>query len=242
MTEARQQSTSAHPQGSQRHPQGQQPAGQASQGMPRSGNGQQTGVAPRRGSMASRFNMDPFEFFRMSPFAMMRRFMEEMEQQWAPFGAGRGEQGIAARGGTAFAPPLEIFEREGHLVVRADLPGLTKEDVQVEVTDDSLTIAGERRSEHDTQHEGLFRSERHYGTFHRHIPLPEGVDAAQVKASFQDGVLEVTMPAPRPQARGRQIEVQSGTASARSTPGGAAPQASSRLNNEPAQMPAGEPT
>ena len=143
-------------------------------------------------------------------------------------------------GGTAFAPPMEIFQRDGHLVVRADLPGMTKDDVQVEVTDDSLTISGERRSEHATKQEGIFRSERHYGTFHRHIPLPEGVNAEQVKASFQDGVLEVTMPAPQRPARSSQIEVQSGTASSMSTPGGAEHQASSRVNNEHAQTPAGE--
>src|SRR4030095_14256997 len=103
-------------------PQGQQPSGQATQGIQRRG-----------GGMPSLFNMDPFEMFRMSPFALMRRFMEDMEQQWPQLGMGRGGQGMATTGSTFFSPPMEIFEREGHLVVRADLPGLTKDDVHVEV-------------------------------------------------------------------------------------------------------------
>jgi HSP20 family protein len=178
--------------------------------------------------------MDPFDLFRTSPFAMMRRFMEDMEQQWASFGTGRGGQGISATGGTSFAPPMEMFERDGNLVVRADLPGLTKDDVQVEVTEESLTITGERRSEHEGQQGGVFRSERHYGTFHRRIPLPEGVNAEQVRATFQDGVLEVTMPAPQQQARSRRIEVRSGATSVSGTPSGAEHHESNPANREPA--------
>jgi HSP20 family protein len=182
--------------------------------------------------MPSLFNMDPFEMFRMSPFALMRRFMEDIEQQWPQLGMGRGGQGMATAG-EFFAPPVEIFEREGHLIVRADLPGLTQDDVHVEVTDEALTIAGERRSEHEERQGGFFRSERRYGTFRRQIPLPEGVNADQVTASFKDGVLEVSMPAPQQQARGRRIEIQS------STPSGAGQQASGSANQEHARTTAG---
>jgi HSP20 family protein len=189
--------------------------------------------------MPSLFGMDPFDLFRTSPFALMRRFMEDMEQQWTPFGAGRGGQSTGATGSTSFAPPMEMFERDGHLVVRADLPGMTKDDVHVEVTEDSLTIAGERRSEHETRQEGIFRSECHYGTFRRQIPLPEGVNAEQVRASFQDGVLEVTMPAPQQQARGRRIEIHSGAPSSSATPSGAEHRASDQPNQEHAQTTTG---
>jgi HSP20 family protein len=233
MAEERQQSRSAQPQGQQHQPQGQQPSGQATQGMQRRGNGQQTGIARRGGGMPSLFNMDPFEMFRMSPFALMRRFMEDMEQQWGQLGMGHGGQGMATTGSAFFSPPVEIFEREGHLVVRADLPGLTKDDVHVEVTDEALTIEGERRSEHEERQGGFFRSERRYGTFHRQIPLPEGVNPDQVKASFKDGVLEVSMPAPQRQARGRQIEIQSGA------PSGAGHQVSSNASQEHARTSAG---
>jgi HSP20 family protein len=184
--------------------------------------------------------MDPFDLFRLSPFTLMRRFMEDVEQQWGSLGLGRGGQGMTTTGSMSFAPPMEMFEREGHLVVRADLPGLTKDDIQVEVTEGGLTIAGERRSEHEEKQGGMFRSERHYGTFQRHIPLPEGVDAQQVKASFQDGVLEVTMPAPQQQARGRRIEIHSSAPSATGTASSAGHHASSPANREHAQTSSGE--
>jgi len=115
--------------------------------MPRRGDGQQTGMARRGSGRPSLFPMDPFDMFRMSPFALMRRFMEDMEQQWGQLGMSRGGQGMTTMGSALIAPPIEMFEREGHLVVRADLPGLTKDDVHVEVTDEALTIEGERRSD-----------------------------------------------------------------------------------------------
>jgi HSP20 family protein len=122
-----------------------------------------------------------------------------------------------------FSPPVEIFERDGQLVVRADLPGLTKDDVHVEVTDEALTIEGERR----------------YGTFRRQIPLPEGVNADQVIASFKDGVLEVSRPAPQQQARGRRIDIQSGPPSPSGTPSSAGHQASGSANQEHTRATAG---
>jgi HSP20 family protein len=190
---------------------GQSTSGQSTQEIQRRDQGQQTGVARRGGRMPSLFRMDPFEMLRMSPFALMRRFSEEMDQWF--------EQRSTGRGGL-FAPPVEVFDRNGQLVVRADLPGLTKDDIRVEVTNDAVIIEGERRSEHEERQGGIFRSERSYGTFHRQIPLPEGINTEQATASFKDGVLEITMPAPQ-MTRGRRIDIQSGTT------GGAGQQASS---------------
>jgi HSP20 family protein len=82
------------------------------------------------------------------------------------------------------ATPVEVFDRNGQLVVRADLPGLTKDDIREEVTNDAVIIEGECRSEHEERQGGIFRSERSYGTFHRQIPLPEDINAAQATASF----------------------------------------------------------
>jgi len=158
------------------------------------------------------FNMDPFDMFRMSPFALMRRFSEEMDQYFEQLGTGRGESGMAAAGGL-FSPPVEISERNGQFMVCVDLPGLSKDNVHVEVTDNALVITGERRSEHEERQGSAFHSERSYGTFRREIPLPEGVNAEQAAATFKDGVLQVTMPAPQRQARGRQIEIQGASAS-----------------------------
>jgi HSP20 family protein len=203
-----------------------QASGQSSQEIQRSGGRQQTGLARRGGFMSSMFNMDPFDMFRMSPFAMMRRIAEEMDQHFAQLWSGRREPGMAQGG--FFAPPVEMYEREGQFTVCADLPGLTKDDVHVEVTDDALLITGERRSEHEEQQGGMHRSERSYGTFRRQIPLPEGVHADQATATFKDGVLKVTMPAPQRQERGRRIEIQSESAQAGAAHSASAPQGQGR--------------
>lgn len=193
-----QETTPQKPQGERR--QGEQ---QPSQAIGR-GSERQTGLARR----------EPFwpSPWAASPFSLMNRFADEMERLFGDFGLGRGW--LAPRFGSEtgqalWAPQVEVFEREGKLVVRADLPGLTKGDVKVEVTDDALTIQGERRQEHEESSEGYYRSERSYGSFCRSIPLPEGVNADEAKADFRDGVLEVTMPAPpQPERRRRQLEIK----------------------------------
>ena len=237
MAEEQRQSRSAQPQGQQ--PQGQQLSGQTPQGTQRRGNGQQTGMTRRGSGMPSLFHMDPFDMLRMSPFTLMRHFMEDIEQQWGQPEMGRGGQGRAAAGSEFFAPPIEVLERDGHLVVRAELPGMTKDDVHVEVTEEALTIEGERRAEHEERQGGFFRSERRYGTFHRHIPLPEGVNAEQVTATFKDGILEIAMPAPQRQSRGRQIEIQTGAASPSGAPGSPGQQGASNAHQEHARTSAG---
>jgi HSP20 family protein len=101
-----------------------------------------------------------------------------------------------------------VFQRNNELIIKADLPGLTKDDVKVEVTEDSVTLQGERRTEREEERQGVYRSERTYGNFHRVIPLPEGAITEQAKAIFRDGVLEISMPAPPEQVnRGRRLEI-----------------------------------
>jgi len=147
-----------------------------------------------------------------TPFAMMRRMMDDMDRLFENFGFARSP-GLSTwslfddfddlsrlpatrQAATLWSPPIEVFERGNELVVRADLPGLSKDDVNVDIDNDVLTISGDRRSEHEEEREGYFRSERSYGSFSRSIPLPEGLKEDQVNASFKDGVLEVTMPKP----------------------------------------------
>ena len=154
-----------------------------------------------------------------SPFNLMNRFAEEMEHLFENFGMGRGRlmpnlrgglwpQGWGEMGQAIWSPQIEVFEQKGQFIVRADLPGLNKEDVKIDITDDALTIQGERRQEHEESREGYYRSERGYGSFYRSIPLPEGVKADEAKANFRDGVLEITMPAPQREQRRRQIEIK----------------------------------
>jgi HSP20 family protein len=151
----------------------------------------------------------------------MRRFAEDMESLLSDFGFGGGfyQPSSLFFGPELFSrmpyempgmwsPQVEVFERNGQLMVRADLPGLTKDDVRVEVTDDRLIIEGERRNEQEEKGEGFYRSELSYGRFFREIPLPEGASAQAAQATFKNGVLEVTMPVPQAQKRGRRLEIR----------------------------------
>ena len=138
-----------------------------------------------------------------NPFSFMRRFGEGMEQLFSEFGGG----GLMQGGMAAWAPQIEVFQREGQLVIRADLPGMKKDDVRVELRDDAVVIRGERQEERNEEREGFYRTERSYGSFYREIPLPEGVDPEEATANFRDGVLEITMPAEESQARGRELEI-----------------------------------
>jgi len=152
------------------------------------------------------------------PLATMQRLQSEMDAIFESFGFGRSPLFGRRRSGLlpavpttlkTWSPQIELEERDGNIVVRADLPGLNKEDVRLEVEDDVLTIEGERKDTREEKREGYYHSERSYGSFRRSIPLPEGVDPEQVKANFRNGVLEVTMPAPQPQqAKSRQIQVE----------------------------------
>lgn len=142
-----------------------------------------------------------------SPFSFMRRFGEGMEQLFADFGIG----GLMPRGFNelaSWAPQIEMFEREHELVIRADLPGLKKDDVQIELRDDSVVIQGERQEERKEEREGFYRTERTYGRFYREIPLPEGADTDEATATFRDGVLEIAIPRGEGETRGRQLEIQ----------------------------------
>src|SRR5256714_9349324 len=93
-------------------------------------------------------------------------------------------------------PAMDLVETDDDFVLRADLPGLSEEDVNIELEDNVLTISGERKAEHEERKEGYYRVERSSGTFSRSLTLPEGVDPDAVKASFDRGVLEVRVPKP----------------------------------------------
>src|SRR3954452_7667070 len=93
-------------------------------------------------------------------------------------------------------PAMDLIETEDHFVLRADLPGLGEEDVNIEVEDRVLTISGERKAEHEATKEGYHRVERAFGAFSRSLTLPEGVDPEAVAASFDRGVLEIRIPKP----------------------------------------------
>jgi HSP20 family protein len=180
-----------------------------------------TEVAPREGQRLAR--REPFSAAD-NPFRMLERVAQELDRVFDDFGVGHGwshprwSRGLPPtpwRGTAAhlWAPDIEVYQRNKELVVRADLPGLKRDDIKVDVTENAITIQGERRHEEETERGGFYRSERSYGSFSRTIPLPEGAITDQAKASVKDGVLEITLPAPPDQVtRGRRLDINEGTA------------------------------
>ena len=148
----------------------------------------------------------------VSPFRAFQRMADEMDRMFEDFGLGRRlARPFSRETGTGiWAPDVEVFQKNNELTIRADLPGLKREDVTVDITDNDVCIQGERKHEKEEEREGYYRSERGYGSFSRVIPLPEGAITDQAKANFKDGVLEITMPAP-PASKGRRLEIVEGT-------------------------------
>ena len=157
-----------------------------------------------------------------SPFALMRQGIDEMDHWFSRLGLGQGRAGSAATRSwfgdtmgpmTDWAPAIEAFQRGNEFVVRAEVPGMSRHDLTVEAGDDSLTIRGERKHEHQDERDGMFWSERSYGSFCRVVPLPPGTITDTAKANFNNGVLEVVMQAPSQEARrGRKIDISGSTA------------------------------
>ena len=116
-----------------------------------------------------------------------------------------------------WAPTIEVFEKDNRLFTKVDLPGLKKEDVKVEVTDGYLAISGERKRDTEEKKDNVYRSEREYGSFYRAVPMPEGIKIEDVKATFADGVLEVSVLVPaRSEAKVRKVEIQEPAKAAKS--------------------------
>jgi HSP20 family protein len=142
--------------------------------------------------------------FSMSPFALMRQFTEEMDKMFAQTSPGLGT-------GAAWSPAIEVKQKDGKLLVTAELPGLKKEDLRVHIDGDTLVVEGERKQEKEEQREGYYHSERSYGKFYRSLPLPENAQTDQTAAQFNNGVLEVTIPVPEAKAKRQEVPVQDGS-------------------------------
>jgi HSP20 family protein len=105
-----------------------------------------------------------------------------------------------------WVPSMDLVETDEHFVLRADLPGMSEEDIKIEFEDGTLTVSGERKAEHESKSEGFYRVERAFGSFSRSLTLPQGIDPEAVTASFDRGVLEVRVPKPE-QRKPRRIEI-----------------------------------
>jgi HSP20 family protein len=146
---------------------------------------------------------------RWEPLRELGTFQNEMNRLFStvfdtPAG---GANGATLR---RWMPAMDLVEADESFVLRADLPGLDRDDVKIELEDDTLTVSGERKAEHATHEGGVHRVERAFGSFSRSLRLPKGIDPEGVTASFDRGVLEVSIPKPE-QRKPRRIEI-SGTA------------------------------
>lgn len=120
------------------------------------------------------------------------RELEEWERRFDDlFGRPLWRLPVEERG---WMPAVDVFEKEDRFVVKAELPGMKEEDIDVSVVGDTLSIKGEKKTEAEIKDEDYYRCERSYGSFYRSIPIPSNVDANKIEASFEDGILEVALP------------------------------------------------
>jgi HSP20 family protein len=133
---------------------------------------------------------------RWDPARELDLLQGDMNRLFDTFFQGRGLGAAASNGSRRWIPPMDLAETDEQLVLRADLPGLEREDLEIQVKDNVLTISGERRAEHEDRKEGYHRVERSFGRFSRSLDLPDGIDASAVTAEFNRGVLEVRIPKP----------------------------------------------
>jgi len=156
--------------------------------------------------------MLPFgRLFGMSPFALMREFTDEMDRAFRDMTPGMESSAELA----AWSPVMDVRKCNGDLVITAEVPGLKKDEVKVELTGDELVIQGERKREHEEDHEGYHRFERSYGQFYRSVTLPEGARQDRVKAELQDGVLKVSVPVSQTEKKSREVPIETKTATAK---------------------------
>ena|SRR5579884_1238570 len=136
--------------------------------------------------------------FTMNPFALMRQFTDDMDRFF----------GMAPRTTPAvWNPAIEVKQKEGKLIVTAELPGIKKDDLKVHVENGMLTLEGERKEEKEEKYKGYYHSERSYGTFYRAIALPEKAKTDDMKAVFTNGLLEITVPVPEITGNKKEIPV-----------------------------------
>ena len=225
--------SSQSPRGQQSSETAQKTSPSAQQGADQRTAGQQSGwQSPdksERSSGAVQQRRETSQFpssFYGGPFSAMRRISEDMDRLLDSFGFGRGLfptfgqsalSGYGREGASAlWTPHIEVSERDGKFLVAADLPGVKKEDVSVEITQDAVTLQGQRKQEKSSSEGGFYRSERSYGSFYRMIPLPEGANTENASATFRDGVLQIEIEVPQQKSSSRKLEIKDaapGTAS-----------------------------
>jgi HSP20 family protein len=171
---------------------------------------QSPGTAGKQGARRSRRGTGDLSLWSGSPFDAMMRLSREMDQLMGSFfgGGRRGRDNDELS--SLWSPQVDVRRSGDNLIVSAELPGVAKDAIQIEATDDGIAISGERREsrEEGGRDRGYHLSERSYGSFYRNIPLPDGAQVEEARANMRDGVLEITVPVRPTQAR-KRIEISS---------------------------------
>jgi HSP20 family protein len=147
---------------------------------------------------------------RWEPVAELNSLQNEMNRLFNTFFDQPTSTSRAGGQARRWIPAMDLVETRDHYVLRADLPGLFEEEVNVQLQDNVLTISGERKPQHETEPEGYYRLERAFGGFSRSLTLPDGIDPDAVQAHFDRGVLELRIPKPE-QKKPRQVQIKLGT-------------------------------
>lgn len=142
------------------------------------------------------------------PLSEMTRMLDQMYSTPA-----RRQESQGARQLAGWAPSIDVLTRNGDLVVRAELPGVKQEDVDITLQDGVLTISGERKAETEEERGGYYVRERRYGSFSRSLALPEGVDESKIHARYENGVLEVTIEGAAAVQEPKRIQIEGSTSS-----------------------------
>jgi HSP20 family protein len=138
-----------------------------------------------------------------SPFVSLQREIDRLFDDFT-----RGFPAFAGSGGSALMPSMDVSETDKEIEITAELPGLEEKDVQINLSDNLLTVRGEKRAEKEQKDKNYRLVERSYGSFERTLELPDGVNPDTIKANIAKGVLKVTIPKPAP-AQAKKIEVKS---------------------------------
>jgi HSP20 family protein len=168
---------------------------------------------------------------RWEPVRELNTIQNEMNRLFNTFFEPGGAQGGPPAASRRWLPAMDLVESGDEFVLRADLPGLSEDDVNIELEDNVLTISGERKSEHEERKEGYYRLERASGSFSRSLTLPEGVDPEKVRASFDRGVLEVRIPKPE-ERKPRKVTISAGGGSAKTIEGSESGETAGALNSD----------
>jgi HSP20 family protein len=147
---------------------------------------------------------------RWEPAAELNTLQTEMNRLFNTFFDQPSPAGRSGAPNRRWIPAMDLVETADHYILRADLPGVSDDDISVQLEDNVLTISGEREAHHDQKEEGYHRIERGFGTFARSLTLPPGVDPNGLQAHSERGVLEIRIPKPE-QKKPRQIQITPGT-------------------------------